>query len=488
MVPFLLSLAVVICSTGWALAQSQSPAPQTAKVVPATIPSAISPSGQFTIYGGTPVHRGEFLTRCEALSRDVASVTGQGKTQWLHPCVIELTVSDSPQVVQRRASAQVLPLEPNGYRLQLYLLIDEDFKLPEFQQEFIRLLLIERMLATNRPDANPDRLPGWILAGVTELVEYRRAGRPSDVFTALMDAHQIPPVAEVITTSTGDYSDSVSRGIYRACAAALVQALLDQASGPARFQALLEDLAYAKAPIEDLLRTHFPALDQTPEALAKWWTLQLASMSERSAYELLSALETEKLLEQSLLIDLTGITDEAVASAAKSAKKTTTPRTSGTGRLRKLARRVPEPDQGADKATFSSGSLGDFAQFVQDPRAPLALQQCEDRLNKLSARCFPLYRPILSAYGRTVSRLVAGETDGVTEELDALRKRREEISLLMGGVNDYMNWYVTTQVREPSSEFNGYAEALTTLKRLESRRRQDPITSYLDAMERELSP
>jgi hypothetical protein len=467
-----LSLTMLFFGVDWAGAQEQ----QSIKVVPNGVPSAISESGQFTVYGGTSAHRGEFASHCESLSRDLANVTGLAKSQWIHPYVIELTVADTAQAVQRRASARVFVLEPNGYRLQLYVLIDEDFKLSEFQQEFIKLLLIERMLQVNRPDANLDRLPAWILAGVTELVEYRRAGRPSDVFNALMEARQIPPVSEVIGASLTDYSDSVSRGIYRACSAALVQALLDQASGRARFQALLEDLAYSKAPIEDLLRTHFPSLEQSPEAVAKWWTLQLAAMSERSAYDLLSAEETERLLVQCLVIDLSNIAEEAAATAASP-----TP-----SRLLRLPKRPQS--KAALKTEFSAGSLSQFPEFIKDSRSPLALKQCEDRLTKLSARCFPLHRPILSAYVKTVAHLLAGETDGVAEELATLGKRRQEVLSLMEGVTDHMNWYATTQVKEASNDFSGYAEALKTLERLESRKRQDPITTYLDAMERELAP
>ncbi len=469
---FPLSVAVIMSGLSWTLAQDQ-PA---GKVVPESIQNAISESGQFTVYGGNSTQRGEFAARCESLSRDVANVTGRDKSAWVHPYVIELTVADSPQVVQRRASARVFVLEPSGYRLQLYLLIDEDFKLSEFQQEFIKLLLIERMLQTNRPNANLDRLPNWVLAGVADLVEYRRAGRPSDVFNALMEARQIPPVSEVLSASLSDYSDSVSRGIYRACSAALVQSLLDQANGPARFQALLEDLAHSKAPVDELLRTHFPALDQDSAAVAKWWTLQLAAMSERSAYDLLSPRETERLLEQSLLIDLTSVTDEALAKNSQPSSN----------RLLKLPKR--SSGKPPVKTEFSTGTITQFPEFIKDSRAPVALKQCEERLTKLSARCFPLYRPILTSYGKTIAILISGKTDGAAAELETLGIRRQELLTLMGGVTDYMNWYSTTQVKEASNDFNGFAEALKTLKRLESRKRQDPITEYLDAMEQELAP
>jgi len=49
---------------------------------------------------------------------------------------------------------------------------------------------------------------------VSELVDYRRAGRPGDIFDALMDARQIPPVAEITSASIESYPDSVSRASF----------------------------------------------------------------------------------------------------------------------------------------------------------------------------------------------------------------------------------------------------------------------------------
>ena len=451
---------------------------QQGSVVPAATPMAISQSGQFTIYGGRPEHRGEFVNRCESLSRDVANVTGQTGSQWVHPFVVQLKAEDTIQMVQRRAVGRVFQLEPKGFRFQMDVLLDPEFQIADFNQEFIKLLLMERMFDAARPEAPADRLPSWILVGVAELIEYRRAGRPSDIFSALMDARQVPPVSEIISSPLDSYPDSVSRGIFRACSAALVQSLLDQGSGSARFMALLSDLAYDPAAPDVLLRTHFPALNQAPDALAKWWTLQLAEMSERSAYELLPVAETERLLAQSLRIDLTSISDEMLAKATKEDS------TKG-ARLLRFSKKGGKP---AAKTTFTSGNLEDFTQYLPDPRASLALRLCDDRLNHLAARCFPLHRPILASYSKIISRLQAGDTEKLSEELQDLTRRRNEILTLMEGVSDYMNWYVTTQVKETTDDFAGYGEALKSLQKLDLRKRQDPISVYLDAMERELAP
>jgi len=152
-------------------------------VLPTVVPMAISQSGQFTVYGGKPTDRGAFVNYCDALSRDVASVTGHERGQWVHPFVIQLKVPDAPQVVQRRAVARVFQLEPKGFRFQIDVLLDDEFQMPEFSQEFIKLLLLERMFNPDRPEAPSDQLPGWILAGCRN---WSTIGERADRGTSLM--------------------------------------------------------------------------------------------------------------------------------------------------------------------------------------------------------------------------------------------------------------------------------------------------------------
>jgi hypothetical protein len=406
----------------------------------------------------------------------VAAVAGFSAGTWRYPFAVVLTMETESRPSARRAVGRVYPVDGPGFEFRLDLLLDPSFRDETFHAELTKLLLLERMLDPDRPETPRDTVPDWLLRGVEELVVYRRAGRPSDVFNALIDSRQVPPVAEVLETRSGDVPDSVSRSIYRACSAALVQALLDQGAGPARFQALLEDLAYSKEPERELLRLHFPALAQEPEALAKWWALQLASLSEQSAFEYLSAAETDRLIEDFLQVDLTAFPTPAAAAGGRSKDD------------RKL--RLPEFKRRPDGTTlsgFTVGTLRDHAGFLGDPRAGDALRVCQARLKHLGARAFPLHRPILREYDRLILRLIARDAKGATETLIALDRQREELLERMTAVSDHLNWMVATRPEGSADEFSGYAAALETLRRLEARKRQDAVTSYLDSMERQLA-
>jgi len=140
------------------------------------------------------------------------------------------------------------------------------------------------------------------------------------------------------------------------------------------------------------------------------------------------------------------------------------------------------------KTSFRYWNHCGFCPISGDFRARLALKQCDERLNSLAVRCFPLHRPVLSGYGKIIARILAQDTANLADELAELGRRRQEIVTVMGGVTDYMNWYVTTQVKEASNDFTGYADALRALKKLEAKKRQDPVTLYIDAMEKELAP
>jgi len=445
--------------------------------VPPTSPVSLSESGQFTVRDGTPAGRRDFANRCESWKRDVAAVAGFPTSTWRYPFSIVLTVDTQTRKPARRAVGRVYPVDITGYEFRLDLLLDPAFRDEEFHAELTKLLLLERMLDAARPEAPRDTVPDWILRGIEELVLYRRAGRPSDVFNALIDSNQVPPVSEVLATRTADLPDSVSRDIFRACSAALVKALLEQGSGPVRFQALLQDLAYAQEPESNLLKLHFPALSQEPASLSKWWTLQLASMSEQSAFEFLSAPETDRILEECLRIDLTALPASAQdvgTSASKGDRKL---------RLPDFKRRADPP---ADSG-FTSGTIREHARFLGDPRAPAALRVCQARLSHLGARAFPMHRPILGDYDRLLLRLIAGDAKDATENLMALDRRRTELLERMTKVTDHLNWFVATEIQPAGDEFAGYAAALDLLRRMEARRRQDAVTSYLDAMERQLA-
>ena len=267
-----------------------------------------------------------------------------------------------------------------------------------------------------------------------------------------IESHQILPVREVLTTSPQDLDNSVTRKIYRACAAALVQALLDQGDGQVRFRVFLQDLAVEKADSTELLERHFAAMRQDYTGLEKWWALQMAAMSQKSVFEYLNIAETEKQLEQALQVRFDNLPEQKSAENFSSRIPS----------FREIKRRFDS--SGKD---FTSGSLRDFEQFANHPRLGDALKVTSDQLANIQNRAFPLYIPVIAGYNKTMALLLEGKTREVAERMEFLEIRRRNIRSQMTQVTDFMNWYDATQIEEESDDFESYERALIDIEKLD---------------------
>jgi len=401
-------------------------------------------------------------------------------------------------IVNRRAVARIFPLANGGFRFQLDVLHDDEFRWDEFDRELTKLFLLSQSFAGKPAQSVQDRLAPWIWTGIHELVRYRRSGRPADVFDALLDSRQMLTLEELLEASPGQFRDSVSRQIYAACSAALVQALLDQPSGRRRLQVFLSDLAGTDQKVNELLREHFSNLRQDPENLEKWWALQMATMSQRKTFRFYSVEETETRLAELLIVAAPAPETPPPGSTAALDPDDRKPEAESDPEPEKgwwsfLRRRLPNrsseplPDENEEDGEFEPVPLREIDTYLDRPWSGRVLEAKQVQLAKLRSRAFPLYQPVLPAYDRILSDLRNGITQGVPDRLDELERRRRALREQARGIKDHMNWFATTQIDELSDEFEGYGQALRLLENLENRRRTDPISRYLDAVEREVT-
>ncbi len=429
---------------------------------------ATSSSGQFLIYGADGQIRSDFARNTEKIRQELAAVMNLPKG-WYFPAVVEVHTKPL-QKVERRTLVRVFPIEPKGFRFQLDILYDDDYDASDLRNAMIQLLVLEQMFhPPNRKIIN-DKIPPWLLAGLEELVIYRRSDIPSDIFASLVESHQIMSVREVLTTQPADLDNSVSKRIYRACAAALVKALLEQGNGPVRFRVFLQDLAVENATVTELLERHFEAMRQDYAGLEKWWALQMATMSQKSAFDFLSVEESEQQLEQTLLIQFENLPE---------------PTDSGN-----FIRRIPNFREikrqfDGGRSDYKRGSVRDYPEYANHSQLGEALSQVEDRLTNLQNRVFPLYVPIIQGYKESFALMREGKAREAKELLDLLDQSRARLQVSMTEVTDHMNWYDATQVEEESDVFRSYERALKDIEKLDRRKRTDPITGYLDDFERE---
>jgi hypothetical protein len=115
-----------------------------------------------------------------------------------------------------------------------------------------------------------------------------------------------------------------------------------------------------------------------------------------------------------------------------------------------------------------------------------AVRATQDALVRLSSRSFPSFRPIIAEYQLIIGELLKSKPQKVAERLAGLAESRSTMVEKARRARDYLDWFEITRVRETSGAFEDY---LTLKERLKehSEVRKDPVSSYLDRMEKVFS-
>lgn len=128
--------------------------------------------------------------------------------------------------------------------------------------------------------------------------------------------------------------------------------------------------------------------------------------------------------------------------------------------------------------------LEDFALLAKHPDRKIILLRCVERLHGLKLRAHPLYRPLIDDYATLVHQMAEGKDKGVTAKLDALRAQRQKVRALAESVESHLDWYEANHTTSLSHAFDDFLKLDEQLKK-ERMPRNDAISKYLDAMEKE---
>lgn len=130
--------------------------------------------------------------------------------------------------------------------------------------------------------------------------------------------------------------------------------------------------------------------------------------------------------------------------------------------------------------------LEDYELIAKRPDRIMILKRNIDGLASLVQRGNVLFRPILNDYLSAVADISNGKTKGMAARLAALRER--SLTALERGraVRDYLDYYEASQSTHYSGNFDDYLQLPETLKN-ETPPRTDPISEYLDALDKEFS-
>jgi hypothetical protein len=285
--------------------------------------------------------------------------------------------------------------------------------------------------------------------GLLEAASWQRGEGDRQLYAGVFK-RGMPFTPEQIFALVGDRYrslDGVSRDAFRVLSGALVMALLDQHRGRVSLAHFCRDVPTFQGEVPILLRRHFPELNVSGKSLAKWWALTLARLSDAPVTEAMNIRETERQLEEALVLRFEKDGEwQAIPFARRSDAE----------ELHPTARRA-------------------------------AIQSAQQALNRLSFRCFPSYRPLLVEYQEQLAEWARGgnDSEAVLAELAGTREVMWRRALRARDFLDYMEIVGATEL---SGGFDDYLELKRDLAERSRPERDDPVSTYLDRMNRIYAP
>lgn len=406
----------------------------------------ISSTQQFRILGGEPADRANLAHLAENTKTELYRLTEE-KDEWKVPITITLHGKPGDPLPTRTESIQ-LHVSEVGYDLRLDFHLSRGIEPDRLTRAVTSALVYERSLR-NLPAQETDKpfhVPPWLTDGLREATAWRLGQSDRKLYAALFKTGGLFKIDEIFALKDEGFEnlDAAMRAAFRVSSGALVMALLQQPQGKQGFRTFLTDVAAFEGEPPALLRKHFPELNQSETSLRKWWALQLANIGGQNLLsDVLTISETETALSEALRLDF----------------------------------RNPE---GA-MVQMELNSWPDLAALNEAERAK-SVRLAQDALIRLSFRCFPAYRPLISEYQIVLSSISKNKTQEVANQLTALGERRHIMVEKATRARDYLDYFEISRARETSGVFNDY---MRLKDRLEStlHRRTDPLSEYLNRMD-----
>lgn len=404
---------------------------------------SISGNKQFTVYCPDAELRLRVASFAAEVKAETLALLGESD-RWKHPIVLTLDrAADGAQPMAFGLYATEV-----GFKVQIDVRIGAgDLAEVNLRKQLVRALFLE-FAYREKPELVRGGMayreaPWWLLEGALELFQRRDRGADADLFKTIIAANRLPPIEQFLVEKPQEFG-STAQAMDRACAMCLVQLLLEQTRGRANLANLLRHLPDGSDdPVAALVRD-FPALTDG-QSLQKWWTLSLARFAAADRYKGLSAEETDAELASLLVFE------------------------------------VPGAQPGEKKIV----GIDAFAELVKKPASRAAFIAGQASLVALSARANVLFRSVIADYERIFASLARGKTRGIKDQLAKAERYRELVLRRKQDIADYMNWFEATQMEVRSDAFEGYLKVANELAA--PVKRNDPVTEYLDEVEREMA-
>ena len=407
----------------------------------------LSSTRQFRVLGGTAEDRGSVARLAEEAKEELLRLTEE-RDEWKAPVTITLHGKfgdPSPP----RASAMDILVSEIGFDLRLDYHLSRGIEDPERLKHAVTAALVFERSVRALPARESEirfSVPPWLVDGLREANAWRLDRSDRRLYGALFRTGGLFKLDEIFSLDQArhDEMDAASAAAFRVSSGALAMALLQQPQGKDGFRAFLSEVAAFQGEMPSLLRRHFPELNLSETSLSKWWALQMANIGGQNLLsDTHSIAETEIRLGEALRLDF----------------------------------RTPE-------GMIEQKELAAWPELAALPDAERAkaVRLAQDALIRLSYRCFPSYRPILSEYQILLTAIAANKTGDVPARLAALGERRAIMNAKALRARDYMDYFEISRAREISGAFDDYMRLKDRLKH-RPHRRDDELSKYLDRMD-----
>ncbi len=444
-----ISLCAPLISRGEEAPRALQIAEPIGKSKAATLEKVTSRSGQFRISGGDPLTRASIALLTEEAKEELLTLTEE-KDLWAGKTPITLTLHGKQgDAMPYRTFSTSLTYGEAGYDLRLEMHLCRGIDLERLKSAITSCLIYERALRNATSIAQDQELiaPPWLVDGLREASEWKVNRADRALYAALFKQGGFFKIDELLSISNHEFEDidAASRAAFRVSSGVLVMALLEQPRGKEAFRSFLSEVATFQGEMPTLLRKHFPELNLSETSLAKWSELQLANKGGLTPLtESLTISQTEASLSEAL----------------------------------RLYFQTPEGIAQPKDLTAWPELIA-----LKQPERLATVRPTQEAIARLSFRCFPSFRPILSEYQLVLAAATEPQPQDLTARLASLQESRATMLAKAQRARDFLDWFEITRARDTSGMFDDYMRLKDRLKANPIQRR-DELSRYLDRMEK----